>query len=91
MGLAQKVATRFAANGRRITELQWIKRIDAVGKALVNLQDDLRPGGPGIQTFAQPTPKQLKQDQKLTKKVESLLHEAEYYVNEAAFLIEKSQ
>jgi hypothetical protein len=88
--VSMRVAARFAAAGRRITELQWIKRIDAVGKALVNLQHDLSPW-PGIETFANPTPEQLKQDQKLTKEVESLLLKAEQYVNEASVLVEKSQ
>ena len=91
MSMEQRVAARFAATGRRITELQWIKRIDAVGGALVNILGDLSVDGPGIQTFARPTPEQLKQDQKLTKKVESLLSKAQQYVNEASELVEKSQ
>lgn len=67
------------------------KKIDSVGGALVNILGDLSVDGPGIQTFARPTPEQQKQDQKLTKKVESLLSKAQQYVNEASELIEKSQ
>ncbi len=90
MSMEQRVAARFAATGRRVPVLQWIKRVDAVGKALVDLQGDLSPW-PGIETFANPTPEQEKQDRKLTEKVESLLLKAEQYVNEASVLIEKSQ